>query len=102
MGLTNAPSSFMKVMNKVLEKFIGDFVLVYLDDILIMSKTPGEHLTHLRQVFETLREHRFQVKLSKCKFLQEQIKNRTWRRISTTVWGGRSTCLGSISIKSSP
>jgi hypothetical protein len=74
MGLTNAPSSFMKVMNKVLEKFIGDFVLVYLDDILIMSKTPGEHLTHLRQVFETLREHRFQVKLSKCKFLQEQIK----------------------------
>jgi hypothetical protein len=74
MGLTNAPSSFMRVMNKVFEKFLGDFVLVYLDDILIMSKSPAEHIEHLRMVFEKLREYRLQAKLSKCKFLQEQIK----------------------------
>jgi hypothetical protein len=74
MGLTNAPSSFMRVMNKVFEKYLGDFVLVYLDDILIMSKSPAEHLIHLRKVFETLRQYRLQAKLSKCKFLQEQIK----------------------------
>jgi hypothetical protein len=51
MGLTNAPSSFMRAMNSVFSEFIGDFVLVYLDDILVMSKTPTEHLQHLRWVF---------------------------------------------------
>ena len=74
MGLTNAPASFMHTMQKVFERFIGDFVLIYLDDILVMSKTPNEHIDHLHQVFTTLRKHRFQVKLSKCKFLQEQVK----------------------------
>ena len=74
MGLTNAPSSFQRTMQKVFEKFIGDFVLVYLDDILILSKTAEDHLKHLRQVFTTLQEHRFQIKLSKCKFMQEQVK----------------------------
>lgn len=74
MGLTNAPSSFMRVMNKVFEQFIGDFVLVYLDDILIMSRSPEEHLVHLRRVFQRLRDVSMQVKLSKCKFMQEQIK----------------------------
>jgi hypothetical protein len=74
MGLTNAPASFMRVMNEVFDKFIGDFVLVYLDDILIMSKSVDDHLSHLRQVFQRLREVRMQVKLSKCKFWQAQIK----------------------------
>ncbi len=74
MGLTNAPSSFMRAMNTVFEPYLQDFVLVYLDDILIMSKTPDQHLVHLRRVFEKLREYRFQVKLSKCKFLKDQIK----------------------------
>jgi hypothetical protein len=74
MGLSNAPSTFVQAMNSVFEKYIGDFVLVYLDDILIMSRTPEDHLEHLRVVFSTLREHNFQVKLSKCKFFKEQIK----------------------------
>lgn len=74
MGLCNAPSSFMRVMNKVFEKYIGDFVLIYLDDILVMSSDPESHFLHLRKVFDTIREHRFQIKLSKSKFFQEQIK----------------------------
>jgi hypothetical protein len=74
MGLTNAPSSFMRTMQKVFEKYIGDFVLVYLDDILVLSKDAKSHITNLRQVFQTLSDHNFTVKLSKCKFLQEQVK----------------------------
>ena len=74
MGLTNAPAAFMHTMQKVFEQYIGDFVLVYLDDILVMSKTPEDHLRHLQAVFETLRKHRLTAKLSKCKFLQKEVK----------------------------
>ena len=48
MGLTNSPASFQRTMNKVFEKFIGDVVLIYLDDVLIMSQTAEDHLVHLR------------------------------------------------------
>ena len=73
-GLTNGPASFQRTMTKVFEKYVGDFVLVYMDDLLIISKTVESHLSHLRTVFEKLREFKFQAKLSKCKFLQQQIK----------------------------
>ena len=55
-GLTNAPSTFMRLMNEVLKEFLGSFVIVYLDDILIFSKMLDEHLMHIQRAFEKLRE----------------------------------------------
>jgi hypothetical protein len=55
-GLTNAPSTFMLLMNEVLRAFIGRFVVVYFDDILIYNKSFDEHLNHLHAVFNALRD----------------------------------------------
>ena len=73
-GLTNAPATFMRLMNAVLAPFIGKFVLVYLDDILIYSKTEAEHRSHIRSVLQALRQHKLYAKLSKCEFFEPELK----------------------------
>src|SRR3954471_23426453 len=65
-GLTNAPSYFINLMNKIFMDFLDKFVIVFIDDILIYSKSEEEHELHLRTILETLREHQWYVKFRKC------------------------------------
>jgi hypothetical protein len=66
--LTNAPTYFMYLMNKVFMEYLGKFVMVFIDDILIFSKTEEEHEKHLRMVLEKLRSNHLYAKFSKCEF----------------------------------
>ena len=66
MGLTNAPSTFQRVMNQLFKEHLNDFCVVFLDDILIHSKTEADHLKHLKIVLDILKENQFYAKLSKC------------------------------------
>src|SRR6266540_427080 len=72
--LTNAPATFQRLMNYVLHDYLNDFVVVYLDNILVCSDTFEEYLAHLRKVFIKLREANLVIKLKKCKFEQRKIK----------------------------
>jgi hypothetical protein len=67
-GLCNAPVTFMRVMNHVLRTFLDDCVIVYLDDILIFSKSREEHVKHVKQILDVLRKEKLFLKMSKCKF----------------------------------
>jgi hypothetical protein len=63
-GLTNAPAAFMDMMNRVFKEYLDQFVVVFIDDILIYSKSPEEHEDHLRVVLQKLREERLYAKFS--------------------------------------
>ncbi|XP_019251021.1 PREDICTED: uncharacterized protein LOC109229935 [Nicotiana attenuata] len=72
-GLTNAPAAFMDLMNRVFRPYIDSFVIVFIDDILIYSRSLGKHEQHLRVVLQTLREQQLYAKFSKCEFWLESV-----------------------------
>ena len=72
-GLTNAPTALMRLMNSVFQEFLDEFVIIFIDDILVYFKSPEEHEVHLRRVMEKLREQKLFAKLGKCSFWQREM-----------------------------
>ena len=73
-GLTNAPAVFMDYMNRIFRPYLDKFVIVFIDDILVYSKTEEEHADHLRTVLQILRDRKLYAKLSKCEFWKSEVK----------------------------
>ena len=72
-GLTNAPAIFIDLMNKVFHPYLDQFVIVFIDDILVYSKNVEEHAFHLRIVLQTLRDRQLYAKFSKCEFWLNEV-----------------------------
>ncbi|GJX26083.1 putative reverse transcriptase domain-containing protein [Tanacetum coccineum] len=73
-GLTNAPAVFMDLMNRVCKPYLDKFVIVFIDDILIYSKTKGEHSEHLKIILDLLKKEKLYAKFLKCDFWLESIQ----------------------------
>ena len=73
-GLTNAPAVFQHMANDIFRDFLDIFTIIYLDDILIFSKTQEEHDEHVRQVLRRLQEYGLYAKLEKCSFHLNQVE----------------------------
>jgi hypothetical protein len=72
-GLTNAPAYFMNLMNKVFMEYLDRFVVVFVDNILIYSKSESDHEEHLRLVLQRLRDNQLYAKFSKCEFWIDEV-----------------------------
>jgi hypothetical protein len=73
-GLTNAPAHFMYLMNSVFMSELDKFVVVFIDDILVYSKSEEEHAEHLRMVLTRLKDHQLYAKFSKCEFWLKEVQ----------------------------
>ena len=73
-GLTNAPTAFMDLMHRVFQPYLDQFVVVFVDDILIYSQSEWEHEYHLRIVLQLLRDHQLYAKFSKCEFWLTEVR----------------------------
>ena len=67
-GLTNAPMTFMNLMNRMFQNYLDSFVIFFADNILVYLKSEREHMGHLRVVLQLLREHQQFSKYNKCEF----------------------------------
>jgi hypothetical protein len=72
-GLTNSPSNFMRMMNEILKDFIGKYVVVYMDDILVFSKTKKDHLRHLTLVMRRLQHEKLLINMNKSSFMKTKL-----------------------------
>jgi hypothetical protein len=72
-GLTNALAYFMNLMNKVFMEYLDKFIVVFIDDILIYSKSESDHEEHLRLVLQKLRDNQLYAKFSKCQFWIDEV-----------------------------
>jgi hypothetical protein len=73
-GLTNALATFQAYINNVLRKYLDVFVVVYLDDILVYSKTYEEHIQHVHLILTTLRDANLRIKVEKTEFHKKEVK----------------------------
>ena len=73
-GLTNAPAAFMDMMNRICKPYLDKFVIVFIDDILVYSKTKEDHSKHLRTILELLRQEKLYAKFSKCDFWLSEVQ----------------------------
>ncbi len=67
-GLTNAPTTFCTLMNNIFREWFDDFVVIYIDNILVYNNFMEEHVEHLQKVFQRLKENKLYAKFEKCKF----------------------------------
>ena len=73
-GLKNAPPTFQRLMNELFRDYLDEFVVIYIDDILVFSKTFEDHMKHLEIVFKILKDANLMIKLKKCKFCEPNIE----------------------------
>jgi hypothetical protein len=68
LGVTNAPATFMDLMHRVFQPYLDQFVVIFIDENLVLSKDAQDHARHLRLVLDKLREEKLYAKFSKCEF----------------------------------
>lgn len=73
-GLKNGPSTFQRVMDNVLKEYLHKFCFVYMDDIVVFSKSLQEHIYHLQLIFQKIREFNLKIELDKCEFLSKNVE----------------------------